>query len=228
MTVVLRSALSAGTDLADRARAAGRSSDRRCGGRVRRCGVRSRRGRQVVRSASAGPAPQRTLAEVLAVVGGQAVGVRAIAASHRVGTLLIGDAALVAAVSADHRGAAFETCARLVDAVKERLPVWKRPVLHRRHRRMGQLGLKFNQRPLHEHRVRVAVGADWIRDEASGGRQRHQRRVAGCCGRIAGGGCNRTSGVFGAGGPTGAGACAVSGRWAMASSRASLPLISWV
>ena len=35
------------------------------------------------------------------------------------------DAALVAAVSADHRGAAFETCARLVDAVKERLPVWK-------------------------------------------------------------------------------------------------------
>ena len=39
--------------------------------------------------------------------------------------LQIGDAALVAAVAADHRGAAFETCARLVDAVKERLPVWK-------------------------------------------------------------------------------------------------------
>ena len=50
---------------------------------------------------------------------------RAIAASHRVGTLHIGDAALVAAVAADHRGAAFETCARLVDTVKARLPVWK-------------------------------------------------------------------------------------------------------
>ena len=50
---------------------------------------------------------------------------RAIAASHRVGTLQIGDAALVAAVAADHRQAAFETCARLVDAIKERLPVWK-------------------------------------------------------------------------------------------------------
>jgi molybdopterin synthase catalytic subunit len=32
---------------------------------------------------------------------------------------------LVAAVAADHRAAAFETCARLVDAVKGRLPVWK-------------------------------------------------------------------------------------------------------
>ena len=83
-------------------------------------------GRQVVRlEYSAHPSAEQTLAEVLAEVGGQAVGVRAIAASHRVGVLQIGDAALVAAVSADHRGAAFETCARLVDAVKDRLPVWK-------------------------------------------------------------------------------------------------------
>ena len=58
-------------------------------------------------------------------MAGAATGVRAIAASHRVGTLHIGDAALVAAVAADHRGAAFETCARLVDTIKERLPVWK-------------------------------------------------------------------------------------------------------
>jgi molybdopterin synthase catalytic subunit len=32
---------------------------------------------------------------------------------------------LVAAVAADHRQAAFDVCARLVDRVKERLPVWK-------------------------------------------------------------------------------------------------------
>ena len=44
---------------------------------------------------------------------------------HPNGTLQIGDAALVAAVAADHRAAAFETCARLVDTVKARLPVWK-------------------------------------------------------------------------------------------------------
>ena len=48
-----------------------------------------------------------------------------VAASHRVGTLRIGEAALVAAVSADHREAAFVTCAALVDRIKERLPVWK-------------------------------------------------------------------------------------------------------
>ncbi|MGB3480893.1 MAG: molybdenum cofactor biosynthesis protein MoaE [Mycobacterium sp.] len=74
---------------------------------------------------SAHPLAQQTLAEVLAEIAEQAVGVRAIAASHRVGPLAIGDAALVAAVAADHRRAAFETCALLVDTVKSRLPVWK-------------------------------------------------------------------------------------------------------
>lgn len=74
---------------------------------------------------SAHPHAEQVLFEVLAAVAAAAPGVRAIAASHRVGRLAVGDAALVAAVSADHRAAAFETCARLVDAVKERLPVWK-------------------------------------------------------------------------------------------------------
>jgi molybdopterin synthase catalytic subunit len=52
----------------------------------------------------------------------------AVAVSHRVGPLAIGDVALVAAVSTAHRGAAFAVCARLVDEVKARLPVWKRQV----------------------------------------------------------------------------------------------------
>ena len=83
-------------------------------------------GRGVLRlEYSAHPHAEQVLFEVLAEVAAGAPGVRAIAASHRVGPLEIGDAALVAAVSADHRRAAFETCARLVDTVKERLPVWK-------------------------------------------------------------------------------------------------------
>jgi len=83
-------------------------------------------GREVVRlDYSAHPHAEQILFEVLAAVAAEAPGVRAIAASHRVGTLVVGDAALVAAVSADHREAAFITCARLVDAVKARLPVWK-------------------------------------------------------------------------------------------------------
>jgi molybdopterin synthase catalytic subunit len=83
-------------------------------------------GRHVTRlEYSAHPLAEQTMAEVLAEVAATAEGVRAIAASHRVGLLHIGDAALVAAVAADHRRAAFETCARLVDAIKDRLPVWK-------------------------------------------------------------------------------------------------------
>jgi molybdopterin synthase catalytic subunit len=74
---------------------------------------------------SAHPLAAQTLAEVVADVAAASTGVRAVAVSHRVGPLQIGDAALVCAVAADHRAAAFETCARLVDSVKERLPVWK-------------------------------------------------------------------------------------------------------
>ncbi|MBM2616933.1 molybdenum cofactor biosynthesis protein MoaE [Actinoplanes sp. LDG1-06] len=54
--------------------------------------------------------------------------VYAVAVSHRVGTLAIGDVALVAAVSTAHRAAAFAACARLVDEAKARLPIWKRQV----------------------------------------------------------------------------------------------------
>ncbi|CKI36622.1 molybdenum cofactor biosynthesis protein MoaE [Mycolicibacterium smegmatis] len=83
-------------------------------------------GRSVLRlEYSAHPTAQRTLEEVAAEIAAQSDGVRAIAVSHRIGPLKIGDAALVAAVAAPHRRAAFETCARLVDVVKERLPVWK-------------------------------------------------------------------------------------------------------
>src|SRR6478609_10908970 len=74
---------------------------------------------------SAHPTAQQTLADVAAEIAAKSEGVRAIAVSHRIGALEIGDAALVAAVAADHRQAAFDTCARLVGTVKARLPVWK-------------------------------------------------------------------------------------------------------
>ncbi len=54
--------------------------------------------------------------------------VEALAVGHRVGVLGIGDVALVAAVATAHRREAFDVCARLVDEVKARLPVWKRQV----------------------------------------------------------------------------------------------------
>ena len=83
-------------------------------------------GRTVTRlEYSAHPSALETLTEVVHEVAAGAEGVRAVAVSHRFGNLSIGDAALVVAVAADHRGAAFATCARMVDIVKERLPVWK-------------------------------------------------------------------------------------------------------
>ncbi|OBK21927.1 molybdenum cofactor biosynthesis protein MoaE [Mycobacterium asiaticum] len=83
-------------------------------------------GRQVVRlEYSAHPTASAVFAEVVAEVAAAASGIRAVAASHRIGVLHIGDAALVAAVAADHRKAAFATCAQLVDTIKARLPVWK-------------------------------------------------------------------------------------------------------
>lgn len=55
-------------------------------------------------------------------------GVIAVAVSHRVGLLGVGDIALAAAVSAAHRREAFSACIDLVDEVKHRIPVWKRQV----------------------------------------------------------------------------------------------------
>src|SRR6201997_5621461 len=86
-------------------------------------------GRRVVQlEYSAHPSAADVLAEVVAEIAARSAGTRAIAASHRIGVLRIGEAALVAAVAADHRQAAFATCAQLVDTVKARLPVWKRQV----------------------------------------------------------------------------------------------------
>jgi len=49
-----------------------------------------------------------------------------IAVHHRVGTLEIGEASLVVAVSAEHRAEAFSAALRVVDRVKESVPVWKK------------------------------------------------------------------------------------------------------
>ena len=54
--------------------------------------------------------------------------VRAVAAVHRVGTLALGDAAVVVATAADHRGQAFEASRALIDDLKATVPIWKHQV----------------------------------------------------------------------------------------------------
>lgn len=82
-------------------------------------------GRQVERlEYEAHPDAGRVLQEVADAIAAE-YPVLALAVVHRVGLLSIGDAALVAAVSAAHRDAAFAAASALVDAVKDRIPVWK-------------------------------------------------------------------------------------------------------
>lgn len=73
------------------------------------------------------PSAEQIIAEVAADIAGSDE-VYAVAVSHRVGKLAVGDVALACAVSAAHRHEAFAACARLVDEVKHRLPIWKRQV----------------------------------------------------------------------------------------------------
>ena len=74
------------------------------------------------------PTAAAVVASVAADVAARAPGVRAVAVSHRVGALDVGEVALACAVAADHRQAAFATCAELVDEIKRALPVWKHQV----------------------------------------------------------------------------------------------------
>ncbi|MDX6207343.1 MAG: molybdopterin synthase catalytic subunit [Frankiales bacterium] len=48
-----------------------------------------------------------------------------LAAVHRTGDLAVGDLAVVVAVSCAHRGAAFDAARRLIDDLKDQVPLWK-------------------------------------------------------------------------------------------------------
>lgn len=72
------------------------------------------------------PSAGDVITRVAADVAARNRGVTALAVSHRIGPLAIGDVALACAVAAAHRGEAFAACSALVDEVKAALPIWKR------------------------------------------------------------------------------------------------------
>ena len=49
-----------------------------------------------------------------------------VAMAHRLGPVPVGEASVVIAVSAPHRRAALAACAEAIDALKERVPIWKK------------------------------------------------------------------------------------------------------
>ena len=53
-------------------------------------------------------------------------GLRKVAMVHRIGVVPVGEASVAIAVSAGHRGEAFEACRWLIDRLKEIVPIWKK------------------------------------------------------------------------------------------------------
>ena len=49
-----------------------------------------------------------------------------VAAEHRVGTLEVGDVAVIVVAAAPHRDAAFDACRYVIEEIKRRVPIWKR------------------------------------------------------------------------------------------------------
>lgn len=45
---------------------------------------------------------------------------------HRTGSVALGDISVWIAVTAEHRGAAFDACRYIIDEIKARLPIWKK------------------------------------------------------------------------------------------------------
>ena len=52
----------------------------------------------------------------------------AIVVAHRTGALAVGETSLVIAVGSAHRPAAYETSRFVLEAIKARLPVWKKEI----------------------------------------------------------------------------------------------------
>jgi molybdopterin synthase catalytic subunit len=64
-------------------------------------------------------------------IAAQAAGrwpVEQIAMHHRVGSLAIGEIAVIIAVSTPHRQASFEACQFAIDALKQTVPIWKKEI----------------------------------------------------------------------------------------------------
>jgi molybdopterin synthase catalytic subunit len=68
---------------------------------------------------------EKEMARIADEVTREIPGVR-LAALHRVGSLAVGDLAVICAAGAVHRAEAFRACRALIDRIKHRVPVWKR------------------------------------------------------------------------------------------------------
>ncbi len=73
---------------------------------------------------TAHPSALDRLREVCARVAA-AYDVNGVAALHRVGTLAVGDVAVIVATTSAHRGTSFDASRALIDTLKAEVPIWK-------------------------------------------------------------------------------------------------------
>ena len=71
-----------------------------------------------------GPAA-RAMGEIVNTLRQRFPEVARVAILHRTGDLALSETSVVVAVSAPHRGVAFEACAFAIDTLKETVPIWK-------------------------------------------------------------------------------------------------------
>jgi len=72
-----------------------------------------------------GPMAVREMTRICAEVEAEVIGAR-VAVEHRIGTLAIGDLAVVIAAAAPHRAEAFTACRAVIDRLKQSVPIWKK------------------------------------------------------------------------------------------------------
>lgn len=68
---------------------------------------------------------EREIERILNELATQNPGVR-LSVQHRLGSLAVGDVAVIVAASAAHRGEAFSVCRAAIDRIKETVPIWKK------------------------------------------------------------------------------------------------------
>lgn len=68
---------------------------------------------------------QRTMLQIAARIEAATAGAR-VAMVHRVGSLRVGDTAVLVAASAPHRAEAFAACRAAIEALKREVPIWKK------------------------------------------------------------------------------------------------------
>jgi molybdopterin synthase catalytic subunit len=66
--------------------------------------------------------------EAIATEAQERYGPLGIALVHRTGTVALGEPSVAVVVAAPHRGTAFDACRYAIDALKARVPVWKREI----------------------------------------------------------------------------------------------------